>query len=88
MNIKKGDNIIVIAGGDKGKTGKVVLSLPKENKILVEGVNMKKKHQRKTNPNQKGQVVEKPRPIDVSNVKLADKVSVKKVKVDNKKDNK
>lgn len=78
MNIKKGDNVIVIAGQDKGKTGKVVLAMPKLNKILVEGVNMKKKHQRKMRENQKGQVIEKPKPIDVSNVKLADKASKKK----------
>jgi large subunit ribosomal protein L24 len=87
MKIKKGDNVIVISGSDKGRTGKVVLSIPKENKILVEGVNMKKKHKRRTTESSKGQVVEKPRPIDVSNVKLADSVSkpkkAKKVK-DNK----
>jgi large subunit ribosomal protein L24 len=68
----------VITGSDKGKTGKVVLAMPKLNRVLIEGVNLKKKHQRKMRENQKGQVVEKPKSIDVSNVKLADKVSKKK----------
>ncbi len=46
MNIKKGDNVIVLAGKDKGKKGKIILSLPKKNKVVVEGLNMSKRHQR------------------------------------------
>ena len=70
MKIKKGDNIIVIAGKDKGKNGKVVKAFPKENLILVEGVNVVKKHQRPTKSGAKGQVVEKAMPINVSNVMI------------------
>lgn len=72
MNIKKGDNVIVISGSDKGKTGKVVASFPADYKVVVEGVNVKKKHQKKTRENQKGQMVEKSLPINVSKVMLID----------------
>lgn len=70
MKIKKGDNIIVIAGKDKGKTGKVAFAFPKEDKIVIEGVNMHKKHQRATRSGGKGQVIEKAMPIHVSNVMI------------------
>ncbi len=70
MKIKKNDNIIVIAGKDKGKTAKVVRAFPKDNLIIVEGVNMKKKHERARKANSKGQIVEKAMPIHVSNVLL------------------
>jgi large subunit ribosomal protein L24 len=70
MKIKKNDNIIVIAGKDKGKTAKVVKCFPQENLIVVEGVNMKKKHERARKANSKGQIVEKAMPIHVSNVML------------------
>lgn len=64
----------VITGADKGKNGKVVLALPQENKIIVEGVNHRKHHQRPKRANQKGQVVEKAMPIHVSNVRLLNKL--------------
>lgn len=70
MKIKKGDNIIVIAGKDKGKTGKVIVSFPKENKVLVEGINVSKKHQRAQKSGAKGQIVDKAMPINVSNVMI------------------
>ena len=70
MKIKKNDNVIVIAGKDKGKTAKVVKSFPKESLVIVEGVNMKKKHERARKANSKGQIVEKAMPIHVSNVML------------------
>jgi large subunit ribosomal protein L24 len=72
MNIKTGDNVIVISGADKGKTGKVVKSYPVDGKILIEGVNMKKRHERKRREGQKGQVVDKPMPIYASKVMLVD----------------
>ena len=68
MKIKKGDNVIVIAGKDKGKTAKVVKAFPKEDLVVVEGVNMRKKHERARKSNSKGQIVEKAMPIHVSNV--------------------
>jgi large subunit ribosomal protein L24 len=70
MKIKKDDNVIVLTGKDKGKSGKVLKSFPKENKVLVSGINIFKKHQRPTKQGQKGQVVEKSGPIHVSNVAL------------------
>ena len=73
MHVKKGDNIIVLAGKDKGKVGKILRALPKENKVLVEGVNAKKVHQRSTKGKGKGAIIEKNFPIHVSNVKKTDK---------------
>ena len=70
MKIKKNDNVIVIAGKDKGKTGKVLKAFPVDNMIIIEGVNMKKKHQRATRSNSKGQIVEKALPVHVSNAML------------------
>lgn len=72
MKIKKNDNVIVIAGKDKSKTGKVLTAFPGDDMVIVEGVNMKKKHQRATKSNSKGQIVEKALPIHVSNVMLLD----------------
>jgi len=72
MNIKKGDNVIVISGSDKGKTGKVIAAFPADFKVVVEGINIKKRHQRKNKANQKGQMVEKMMPINVSKVMVVD----------------
>ena len=70
MKIKKNDNVIVIAGKDKGKTAKVVKAFPKDDLVIVEGVNMRKKHERARKANTKGQIIEKAMPIHVSNVML------------------
>ncbi len=72
MHVKKGDNVIVLAGKDKGKKGKILKAFPRMDKVLVEGVNAKKVHQKATRSEGQGQVVEKFFPIHVSNVKLAD----------------
>jgi large subunit ribosomal protein L24 len=69
MKIKSGDNIIVITGKDKGKTGKVLKAFPRELRIVVEGINIKKRHQRPTQEGKKGQLVERAHPIHISNVK-------------------
>ncbi len=71
MHIKRDDNVVVISGNDKGKKGKVLQAFPKLNKVLVEGVNMKKRHIPARRGGAKGQVVEKSMPIHASNVKLA-----------------
>ncbi|NYH53396.1 MULTISPECIES: 50S ribosomal protein L24 [Nocardiopsis] len=73
MKIKSGDEVIVLAGKDKGATGKVVKAMPKEDRVIVEGVNLVKKH-KKANPagGQQGEVVTKEAPIHVSNVALAE----------------
>ncbi len=80
MNIKKDDSVIIIAGKDKGKSGKVIKSLPKIHKVIVAGVNIIKKNQKPRQKGQKGQVIEKTMPIDVSNVRLeSEKKTMKKV---------
>lgn len=70
MRIKKGDTVLIISGKDKGKKGKILEVLSKEEKILVEGVNLMKKHQKPKKTGEKGQIIQLPKPIDVSNVKL------------------
>jgi large subunit ribosomal protein L24 len=81
MKIKKGDNVIVISGKDKGKTGAVVKSFPKDGKVLVEGVNIKIIHQRPGKNIQKGQKIEKPMPFNVSNVMIVDPKTKKPTRV-------
>ncbi|PMQ00977.1 MAG: 50S ribosomal protein L24 [Dictyoglomus sp. NZ13-RE01] len=63
FSIKKGDLVLVISGKDKGKRGKVISVLPKENKIIVEGINIVKKHTRPTQKNRQGGIIEKPAPL-------------------------
>ena len=70
MKVKKGDLVLITAGKDKGRTGKITKSFPKELKILVEGINLKKKHVRPKKEGEKGQVVDIPAALDISNVKI------------------
>lgn len=82
MKIKKGDNVIVLSGQDKGKTGKVLKSLPLENKVLVEGVNVFKKHSKnRFTSNNKGEIIDKTMPIDISNIALIDPKTKKPTRV-------
>lgn len=70
MHIRKGDNVIVISGASKGKSGRVDKVLLNEDLVVVEGVNLKKKHQKPRRANQRGQVIEVAMPIHISNVAL------------------
>ena len=70
MKIKKDDTILIISGKDKGRKGKVIESFPKKGKIVVEGINLRKKHVRPKKSGEKGQIITMPAPFDVSNVKL------------------
>lgn len=81
MNIRKGDNVIVISGKDKGKEAKVVKVFPKELKLVLEGVNIKKKAQKARKSGQKGQIIEIAHPVNASNVMLIDPKSKKKTRV-------
>jgi len=72
MKIKKGDNVIVIAGSNKGKHGKVVRAIPTLNKVVVEGVNIVKKNIKAKTKGAAGSVVEVAMPIHVSNVAKKD----------------
>ena len=68
MHVKRGDKVVVIAGKDKGKEGKVVAAMPSENKVIVEGVAMAKKHQKARVQGQESGIINKEMPIDASNV--------------------
>ena len=70
MKIKKNDIVIIISGKDRGKKGKVTRVLPRQNQVVIEGVNIRKKHSRPKRSGQKGQIMEIFAPIDASNVKL------------------
>ncbi len=69
MNVKKGDTVLVLTGKDKGKKAKILRSFPSAQKVLVEGINIKKKARRARKQGEKGQIVEVATPIHVSNVK-------------------
>ena len=89
IKLKKGDEVIVLAGKDKGKTGKIVKVLPKQMKAIVSEINRVKKNQKPDN-NQPGGIIDKDMPIHISNLMFYDTVSKKGVKVgynivDNKK---
>ena len=71
LKIKKGDNVVVLAGRDKGKRGEVVSVLPKENRAVVRGVNVVRRHQRQT-AQQEGGIISKEGPIQISNLALED----------------
>lgn len=89
MKIKTNDNVIVITGKDKGKSGKVLRAIPKKDQLIVEGINLAKKHQKSRSQGKGGEVIDKAMPIHVSNVKKVDgakkPVSKKKVEAKSKK---
>jgi len=74
MKIKVGDEVLVIAGKDKGKNGKVIKTLRKDNKVVIEGINIAKKHVKPNNQNDKGGIFDIEAPIHVSNVKKVEAV--------------
>lgn len=81
MKLKKGDKVIVIAGKDRGSSGTIARAFPKENYIVIDGVNLVKKHRRASAQNRKGQIVEKPMPIHASNVMLVDPKTGKRTRI-------
>ena len=68
MKLRKGDPVVVLSGKDKGKEGTVLRVLPKEGKVIVEGVNIAKKHQRPVRATMQAGIIDKDMPIDASNV--------------------
>jgi large subunit ribosomal protein L24 len=68
LHVKKGDTVIILSGTEKGKSGKVVKAFPKTGEVLVEGVGMRKKHQKARREGQKGQIIDKHFPIAASKV--------------------
>ena len=84
MDLKVGDKVIVIAGNDKGKTGTIQKVYPKLNKVVVENVNVRKKHKKPTQQNSEGSIVEIYAPIDASNVMLLDPKTKKPTRIGHK----
>jgi large subunit ribosomal protein L24 len=80
LKIKKGDNVVVLTGRDKGKTGTVMKVMPKESRVVVQGVNVVKRHTRPA-AGQQGGIVEKESTIHVSNVSLIDPKTSKPTRV-------
>lgn len=72
MKIRKNDNVMVITGNDRGKTGKVLKVFPAVSKVIVEGINIRKRHTKPSQKNPQGGILEKEAPIHVSNVMLID----------------
>ncbi|HSL88952.1 MAG TPA: 50S ribosomal protein L24 [Ignavibacteriaceae bacterium] len=72
MKIRKNDTVMVISGNDKGKTGKVLKVFPKDSKVIVEGINIRKRHTKPTQRNPQGGILEKEAPINASNVMILD----------------
>lgn len=72
LHVKKDDTVFVITGKDKGKKGRVIAAFPRENRVLVEGVNMIKKHSKPSQQNPQGGIITQEAPIHVSNVMLVD----------------
>lgn len=84
MKLKKGDNVIVITGKDKGKKGKVLEVLPSVNRVVVEGANISKLHEKSRTKGKAGQIVEKAMPINASNVMIVDPKSGVRTRVGKK----
>ena len=84
MKLKTGDNIIIISGKDRGRKGKILRTLPKEGKIVVERMNIHKKHTRPKKQGQKGEVVEIAAPFDASNAKIVCKKCSKPARIGQK----
>ena len=70
MKLKKGDHVVVLKGKDRGKDGVIMRVLPGENKVIVEGVNVAKKHQKATRATMQAGIIDKDMPIDASNVAI------------------
>ena len=81
MRIKKGDKVVVIAGSEKGKEGTIAKVLPKEEKVIITGVNMVKKHVKPNQAEPEGKITEKEAPIHISNVALLDPKTKKATKI-------
>ncbi|MFF2484077.1 50S ribosomal protein L24 [Paenibacillus sp. NPDC058071] len=81
LHVKKDDTVIVISGKDKGKKGRVIAAYPRENRVLVEGVNLVKKHARPSQANPQGGILEQEAPIHASNVMHIDPKSGKVTRI-------
>ncbi|OPX23341.1 MAG: 50S ribosomal protein L24 [Planctomycetales bacterium 4484_113] len=82
--IRKGDTVMVLAGKDRGRTGKVIKVLTKKGKVVVENINIARKHQRPTQETPQGSIIDKPMPLDMSNVMVVDKTKNEPTRVGRK----
>lgn len=87
LHVKKDDKVMVITGKDKGKTGRVIVAYPRENRVLVEGINMVKRHTKPSQQNQQGGIIEQEAAIHASNVMLLDPKSGKPTRIGYKVEN-
>ena len=81
MKLKKGDKVVVIAGKSRGESGAIVRVLPKENLVILDGINLSKRHRGPSARNRKGQIIERAMPLHASNVQLVDPKSGKPTRV-------
>ena len=81
MKLKTGDKVVIISGKDRGKTGKIVRVFPLENRLLVEGVNIVKRHEKPRQAGKKGQIVDKTMPISAANAMLIDAKTGKRTRI-------
>jgi len=84
LHVKKGDQVVVITGKDKGKKGRILAAYPTEQRVLIEGVNVVKRHTRPNPANPQGGIIEKEAPIHVSNVMIVDPKSGQPTKIGKK----
>ena len=81
MKIRKNDSVVVITGNSKGKTGKVLKVFPVENRVIVEGINLRKRHTKPSQKSPQGGITEKEAPINVSNVMILDPKTNEKTRI-------
>ena len=86
LHVKTGDTVVVISGKDKGKQGKITAALPKKGRVVVEGVNVVKRHTKPTQANPKGGIIEKEAPINVSKVMILETKKPTRIKKVQQKD--
>ncbi|RKD22694.1 50S ribosomal protein L24 [Ammoniphilus oxalaticus] len=84
LHVKTGDSVVVITGKDKGKKGRILAAFPKENRVLVEGINMVKKHSKPTPVNPQGGIITQEAPIHASNVMIVDPKSGEPTRIGHK----
>lgn len=81
MKLKKGDKVIVIAGKERGKSSTIVRVLPRENLVILDGLNLAKRHRRPSSQNRKGQIIDRAMPMHASNVMIVDPKTGKPTRV-------
>lgn len=81
MKLRKGDKVIVIAGKSRGQSGTIARVLPKKDMVVLDGINLVKRHRKPSSQNRKGQIIDKPMPIHASNVMISDPKSGKPTRI-------